>query len=172
VSSSDLIVQFYSGGRDHAGRTLDAILAWDDDRLEAVHDYIQWVFPSRQPSGVNPFAPLVSDETVRAFERDPVLRGRLARAFERMLRFYGLCVRDGRVAIDDHAFPSRSRAWLASGNHNHLRLTRIMDCLSTLGMRAEALALQRCLIEDIAAGPGKARITPRTIDFWSRAVSA
>jgi len=169
---TDRVGDFYSGGRDTEGRTLDEILAWDDDRLEAVHDYIQWVFPSRQPSAVNPFAPLVSDETVRAFERDPVLRGRLARAFERMLHFYGLCARDGRVRIDDHAFPARSRVWLAPGNHNHLRLTRIMDCLSTLGLRAEARALQRCLIEDIAAGPGKARIAPRTIDFWSRAVSA
>src|SRR5687767_14960180 len=63
----DAIVEFYSGGRDSAGRTLDEILAWDDDRLEAIHDYIQWLFPTRQPSGVNPFAPLVTDATVRAF---------------------------------------------------------------------------------------------------------
>ena len=75
-------------------------------------------------------------------------------------------------AIDEGAFPARSRVWLTPGNHNHLRLTRIMDSLSTLGLRAEALALQRCLIEDISAGPGKTLVAPRTIDFWSRAISA
>jgi hypothetical protein len=130
------------------------------------------MFPSRHPSAVNPFAPLVTDDTVRAFQGDPGLRGRLHRGFERMLRFYGLRSRDGRVEIDERAFPARSRVWLTPGNHNHLRLTRIMDSLSTLGLRADARALQRCLIDDVAAGPGKARIAPRTIDFWSRAISA
>ena len=57
---SDRLVNFHRGGRDSEGRTLPGILAWDDDRLEAVHDYIQWVFPTRRPSGVNAAAPLVS----------------------------------------------------------------------------------------------------------------
>ena len=172
MPSSDAIVEFYSGGLDREGRTLDAILAWNDDRLEAVHDFIQWVFPSRQASLVNPLAPLVTDDTVRAFDRDPALRDRLRQAFQRMLRFYGLGWRDSRVEIDDRAFSARSRVWLTPGNHNHLRLTRIMDCLSTLGLRTEAVALQRCLIEDVCAGPGNGRVAPRTIDFWARAISA
>jgi len=172
MTSKDAIVDFYNGGRDSDGRTLEAILAWNDERLEAVHDFIQWVFPSRQPSTVNPFAPLVTDETVRAFDRDAALRDRIRLALKRMLRFYGLRSRDGRVEIDERAFPSRSGVWLAPGNHNHLRLTRIMDSLSTLGLRTEALALQRCLLEDVCRGPGKGRVAPRTIDFWSRAVSA
>lgn len=167
----DAIVEFYRGGQDSEGRTLDAILEWDDGRLEAVHDYIQWLFPSRQPSAVNCFAPLVTDDTVRAFERDPMLRDRLERAFDRMLRFYGLRACDGRIEIDARAFPSRSRVWLTAGNHNHLRLTRIMDSLSTLGLRAHARALQRCLIDDVCAGPGSGRVAPRTIEFWLRAVS-
>ena len=168
----DAILEFYSGGQDHEGRTLDEILGWNDDRLEMVHDYIQWVFPSSQRSAVNPFAPLVTDETVRAFDRDPALRGRLEHAFDRMLRFYGLRMRDERVGIDEPAFSSRSRVWLTPGNHNHLRLTRIMQCLSTLGLRANALALQRCLIDEVCAGPGRGRVSARTIEFWRRAVSA
>jgi len=172
MGSRDAIVEFYSGGTDSDGRTLETILAWNDERLEAVHDFIQWVFPTRLPSRVNPFAPLVRDETVRAFDRDPALRDRLRRAFERMLRFYGLRSRDGRVEIDERTFASRSHVWLTPGNHNHLRLTRIMDSLSTLGLRREAVALQRCLIEDVCRGPGTGRVAPRTIDFWSRAISA
>ena len=61
----DPIIAFYSGAEDSARRTLAEILQWDDDRLEMVHDYIQWVFPTRQPSGVNPLAPTVTDDTVR-----------------------------------------------------------------------------------------------------------
>ncbi len=170
-ATPDAIVEFFSGGEDSEGRTLDQILGWDDDRLEAVHDYIQWVFPTRQPSGVNPLAPLVTGETIRAFGSDAGLRDGLARGCARMLRFYGLRTTADRVEIDDARFPARSRVWLTPGNHNHLRLTRIMDSLSTLGLRGRALALQRCLIDEVCPGPGRGRVLPRTIEFWSRAVS-
>jgi hypothetical protein len=171
-SGSDPIVAYYSGGRDAAGRTLDEVLAWNDERLEAVHDYIQWVFPTRQPSGVNPLAPLVSDDTVRAFARDAELRDRLRQAFDRMLLFYGLRGSEDRVEIDPQRFPARGRIWLHSGNHNHLRLTRIMESVATLGLRAEARALQRCLLEDVPEAAGAGGISARTIGFWRRAIDA
>ena len=167
---SDPIVAFFSGGRDAAGRKLEEILGWDDERLEAVHDYIQWLFPTRQPSGVNPFAPLVTNVTVRAFAEDERVRERLRRALDRMLAFYGLRRQAGRMEIDASRFPARSRTWLHPGNHNHLRLTRIIDSLSTLGLQEDARALKRCLLEDVCAGPGAGRVTPQTMEFWRRAV--
>jgi hypothetical protein len=168
---ADPIVAFYSGGRDAAWRTLDEILSWDDDRLEVLHDYIQWMFPTRQASGVNPLAPRVTDQTARAFERDVALRIRLRCAFDRMLAFYGLRLDAGLVEIDETRFPARAGVWLHPGNHNHLRLTRIMDSLATLGLRAEARALQQCLLEDVVRGPGAGRVSPATIEFWRRAVT-
>jgi hypothetical protein len=169
AEGSDPIVEFYSGGRDPAGRTLEEILAWDDERLEAVHDYIQWLFPTRQPSGVNPFAPLVTGDTVRAFTADESLRHGLHRALDRMLAFYGLRRRADRIEIDAARFAGRARTWLTPNNHNHLRLTRIIDSLSALGLREDALALKQSLLEDVCAGPGVGRVTARTIEFWAAA---
>ena len=168
--SADPVVKFYSGGPDRSGRTLGGILTWDDERLEAVHDYIQWVFPTGHPSGVNPLAPLVTGLTVRAFADDAALRDRLRQALDRMLIFYGLARSGDRVAIDVLRFPVRSRVWLQPGNHNHLRLTRIMESLATLGLRADALALQRCLLEDIVTGRDGDSVSPRTAAFWKHAV--
>jgi hypothetical protein len=165
----DSIVEFYSGGVDAAGRRLDEILNWDDDRLEDVHDYIQWIFPTRQPSGVNPFAPLVTDVTSKAFAADAALRAKLRESLDRMLAFYGLRRHDGRIEIDDARFPARSANWLRAFNHNHLRLTRMMDSLAALGLREDARALQRCLIEDVAPIAGD-RVSARTGDFWRNAV--
>src|SRR5438105_15924131 len=99
AQGSNRIVAFFSGAPDADGRRLAGILAWDDDRLEAVHDYIQWVFPTRRPSGVNPSAPLVTDATVRAFEQDAALRARLREALDRMLIFYGLTWRGSRIVL-------------------------------------------------------------------------
>ena len=166
----DPIVAFYAGGHDDRGRTLGEILSWTDSPLESVHDYIQWLFPTRQPSGVNPFAPLVTDATVHAFDADPRLREGLRRALDRMLLFYGLRhAAGGRIEIDPERFGGRARVWVHAGNHNHLRLTRIMESLATLGLREEAQALQRCLLEEVCEGPGGGRVSARTVDFWRRA---
>ena len=166
----DAAVSFYSGGPDDAGRTLAEIVAWDNDRLEAVHDYIQWVFPTRQRSGVNPSAPLITDATVGAFEQDTALRDRLRQSLDRMLVFYGLAWSGDRIVIDGARFPARARVWLRPWNHNHLRLTRILDSLATLGLTAEAQALQRCLLDDICKGPGAGAVSAETADFWRLAV--
>ena len=168
----DPILVFFGGGGDHAGRTLAQILAWDDERLEAVHDYIQWLFPTRQPSAVNPSAPRVTGDTVAAFRRDERLRGQLRAGFGRMLAFYGLRrAASGGIEIDRERFDARADVWLHPGNHNHLRLTRIMDSLSTLCLRGDAAALQRCLIDEIAV-QWPARVSPRTIEFWRAALAA
>jgi hypothetical protein len=170
----DPVVAFYSGGRDDRGRTVEDILGWSDNGLEAVHDYIQWLFPGRSPSAVNASAPLVTTATEKAFAEGPELRARLAASFDRMLAFYGLRRVTGspgtiRIEIDRASFPRQAANWLRPGNHNHLRLTRIMQSLAALGLRSEARALQRCLIADIAEGPGRNRITSDTIGFWQAA---
>lgn len=169
TSGSDPVVMFYSGGRDSEGRTLDELLSWTNERLEAVHDYIQWMFPTAHPSGVNPWAPLITPETVEAFAHDEALRRRLRGAFERMLSFYGLVWRKARVELDVATFEARAATWLHPGNHNHLRLTRIMESLAALGLRSEAQALQQCLLERVCGGPGRGRVTPRTLEFWRSA---
>lgn len=165
----DPIVAFYSGGTDDRGRTLEEIWSWSDEELEAVHDYIQWVFPTERRSPVNPGAPLVTRDTIQAFKSQPELRDRLRQSLDRMLAFYGLRrVLGGApaVEIDDAQFAERAPDWLRPRDHNHLRLTRIMECLATLGLRAEAKALQRCLTKDIYEGPGRSRISFETYDFW------
>src|SRR5678816_640060 len=175
VMQPDPIVVFYSGGVDGNGRTLREILAWSDTTLEDVHDYIQWVFPTRQPSAVNPSAPLGTADTIRAFAADADLRRALLDAFTRMLTFYGLrreARDDGtvQVEIDEAKFADRAGRWLRPNNHNHLRLTRIMQSLAALGLAQDAKALQRCLIRDIGEGPTADRVSADTLRFWRTAI--
>ena len=54
MAATHPLVAFYrDGARDDEGRTLAEILAWDDDRLEEIHDFIQWLFPLPERSGAN-----------------------------------------------------------------------------------------------------------------------
>jgi hypothetical protein len=167
-------VQFYRGsGTDHRGRRLDDILAWDDGKLEEVHDFIQWLFPLEEPSAVNPRAPILVDADRRAFADEPALGANLRRSFARMLSFYGLQLVEGAGAprvLRSGKWPERSPNWLTPHNHNHLRLTRIIKSLALLGMGDLGRALFDALAEEYGRGVS-AVIGPTTFEFWRSAAA-
>lgn len=166
---SGKILAFYRGGRDDEGRTLQAILAWPDAELEAVHDFIQWLFPLPERSGANPDAPVLDADTIAAFRQSKELQDQLRQSFLRMLRFYGLEF-DGETVRLIANFFSRSATWLNPNNHNHLRLTRMLRSLHLLGLATESTALFQALSEIYSNHPG--RITQRTYQFWKDATTS
>lgn len=167
------ILSFYAGGTDDRGRTLDDILAWDNARLEAIHDYIQRLFPLPEPSAFNASAPLLSAQDIAAFRDDPALQGRLLAAFRRMLEFYGfeLGEDDARPEVlEAHGPAAQKRAWLTPGNHNMLRITRVLRCLTLLGLTSHARAFLAALerLYDAEAAPAIGAVTMR---YWREAVT-
>lgn len=168
------IVDFYNGAaKDHRGRSLDEILRWSDDRLEAVHDYIQWLFPLPEPSPVNPYAPLLTLDAVQAFEARPELRARLRASLQRMLEFYGfeLCELPLEV-IPAGDFRARAAHWLRPGNHNHLRITRILKCCGRAGLKAEARAFLDALegVNSVERQKPRPGITAESLRYWREAL--
>ena len=169
------VVEFYRlTGRDHRDRSLREIQDFDFYELELNHDYIQWLFPLPEPSGANPAAPLLSPADIAAFQADSTLRAELARSFEAMLSFFGLEMvpargkRHPRIVKADH-FEDRSGVWLSPGNHNFLRITRILRSLTLLGCEVHAAAFLACL-EEIYAENAQL-IGPTTMQYWRRAVA-
>ena len=114
------LVRFYDPevrAKDPKGRTVDSILAWDDDRLETAHDYIQILFPLPEYSPYNSWAPAVDRTTFNAFRQRKALRDNLTRSFERMLDFYGFTLEKygGKVEVcQSPGFPEASQTWLAA----------------------------------------------------------
>ena len=170
VGMEQRILDFYAGtGTDHAGRRWEEIVGWPDGRLEAVHDFIQWLFPLPEPSPVNPLAPVLDRETAAAFRARAELVGNLRESLGRMLRFYGLVLREGVVERAEN-FAERAENWLWPDNHNHLRITRILRCCWLLGLEAEARASLAAL-EEIARERPRG-VTARSVQFWRGAVPA
>lgn len=170
ASPHPLIAFYRDGARDDRGRTLAEILAWPDDRLEAIHDFIQWLFPLPERSGANPDAPTLDTATIDAFHATPAMRDHLHQAFERMLRFYGLAWVPSATGGTVERLPNfreRAQNWLWPMNHNHLRLTRILRSTLLLGLEAESKALFHALNGIYREFPD--RISTRTHAFWSDA---
>jgi hypothetical protein len=163
------LLDFYRGqGTDAESRFLKDILAWPDDDLEAVHDFIQWLFPLPDPSQYNPDAPLLTEADIAAFKSDPVLQANLMKSFERILGFLGFSLTgDGKVAEGD-SFSERIPDIWAVPNHNWLRITRILRSLMLLGMEAQAQAFYDRL--EAIYTRRKFPITADTFRYWMEAI--
>jgi hypothetical protein len=164
------LVSFYLGeATDDRGRTIEAILSWDYERLESTHDYIQWLFPLRARSGANPDAPTLDNAQEDAFRTDARLKAGLVKALKLMLRFYGFECQDSEDEIDIRSAPDfaeRGATWLTRGNHNYLRITRILASLCILGLQPYSRAFM-AVLENVYAQ--KADVIRNSYDFWRRA---
>jgi len=110
------ITDFLTGrGTDNAGRTIDDVLAMTDEQLETVHDYIQWLFPLREPSRHVPDSPVLTAEDIILIRKDQMAQTHLNQATWRMKMFY-----------------RGTTHWYAPGDHNHQRITRILRSLRLL----------------------------------------
>jgi hypothetical protein len=163
------LLNFYRGeGTNTEGRRLVDITAWDDDRWEEVHDFIQSLFPLAESSRFNPDAPLITDEDIAAFQSDELLRANLRKSFKRFLTFLGLAVDEqGKVVMGPNFAPRTPDVW-AAPNHNWLRITQVLRCLSVLGLEGEAHALFHWL--DGVYSSRRFPILDDTFRYWADAV--
>jgi hypothetical protein len=162
------LIDFYRGtGRDAEGRTLADIWAFSDDELESVHDFIQWLFPLREPSRFNPDAPLLTDADLDEFRSSPALRENLLRSFEVFLAFVGLSYKVGSVTKAPD-FDSKSEVWRYP-NHNWLRITRVLASTRMLGLKAMSRAFF-AFLKGLRDG-GRSGITADTFRFWEQAAA-
>jgi hypothetical protein len=139
-------------GADGRGRRIEDVLGFSDEALERIHDYVQWLFPLPTRSMAQPGAPVLTSADIAAIRADERALANLRRAAARMLRFY--------EATDD---------WLTWSDHNHLRISRILQSLRLLAGEVDARAF-RCAILDRHAAAGSP-IDPRNLAYWDRAMA-
>jgi hypothetical protein len=170
-----MLIPFYLGEKtDPEGRKIQEMWAWDFEELECAHDYIQWLFPISEKSAFNPDAPVVDEEVIQTFQSDPRLRQNLQQSLAVMLRFYGL-QRDesseGKIIVNkSENYSTRKREWICMFDHNYLRITRILKCLVTFGLKDEAQAFYDCLRQIYREDSDQ--IGGETFQYWTSAVKA
>jgi len=151
MPASASIVAFLEGqGPDARGRSLFDVLAFDNAALESQHDFIQWLFPLREPSRAEPGSPVLSDAEVEAIKASGMAQCALAAATDRMDVFY-------RATHD----------WLMANDHNHLRITRIIRSLRLLVGDDQADAFRAAILARVEAT--RAPISPRSSGYWTTA---
>lgn len=165
---SDRILRFYANQSGHGvPYRFEQVVNWPDEHLEACHDYIQWLFPTRKASAFNRDAPCLTASTIDAFARSEELRQQLDLALTRMLAFYGYRCSDGQITQATN-FAEKAQNWLHPGNHNLLRISRMLDSLSSLGLQQQADAFLQQLELTADAYPDA---IGHSLSFWRAALN-
>ncbi|XP_064321451.1 opioid growth factor receptor isoform X1 [Phalacrocorax carbo] len=106
---------------------------WDNyEVLEENHSYIQWLFPLRE-RGMNWRAKPLTRQEIQAFKKSNEVMQRFRRAYQLMLRFYGIL-----LVNEETGELKRAENWaerfqnLNRFSHNNLRITRILKCLGEM----------------------------------------
>ncbi len=147
------LVEFYTrGGKDIQGRRLWEIMVWSNSYLEMVHDYIQWVFPTKTKSQFNPEAPVLDDETIAVLIASPVFHANFEKSIKRMNSFWF------RGNVD----------WMQPGDHNLLRMSRFMESCRLLGHRDSAIDLFERM-EYISTQKHGKFISEENLKYWRKA---
>lgn len=102
------IMYFQQGaGNDPKGRRLRDYRNFTDEQMESEHDFIQYMFPTDQVSKFNPNAWLLQSEPDILIMKEcalPIMRS--------VFQYMG--------------YLSRSNGWRTTGNHNILRISRML----------------------------------------------
>mmetsp|Transcript_34923 Transcript_34923/g.96461 ORF Transcript_34923/g.96461 Transcript_34923/m.96461 type:complete len:276 (-) Transcript_34923:59-886(-) len=136
-------------GTDCQGRWLDEILTWDFNRMERCHDYVQWIFPTDEASRFNLRAPLLTAELASVVRGDAQALAAIRKALHKFCAFLGLEVTYEPLVVSkaSHFEERVPVCWRGGGlmgtggNHNWLRISRVLHCLRLVGLDAEAAAL-------------------------------
>lgn len=135
------IIEFYLKTAPNCdGLGLEHILSFSDDDLEHSHDVIQWLFPTIEPSMFNPDAPSLTKRDIELWAINPELKNNLRDSLNRFLAFLGIEYDGGQMFLRTR----KENVWYGF-NHNWLRITRVLNCLSTLGLDLECKDLYQCL---------------------------
>jgi len=173
MNETSAIIKFYQGeGTDSEGRTLVEVLSFDNGELETNHNYVQWLFPLNHQSAFNPTAPILTHNDIKLFINDSQLREKYLVSLNKMLSFYGITLADDCQEVKMHlsaTFSQQKINWVTLGNHNFLRLTRILTSLNILGFPDHAKAmfeiLETIYLENTTA------IGTVTWNFWKQAAA-
>ena len=135
-------------GPDHQGRYLRDIWDFDDKAIEQTHDFIQWMFPLTEKSMSVPGVPTLSAADVEAIRASEVARANLEKSAQWYLGF---------LQRNDH--------WIKPYDHNHLRITRVINSLRLLLGDRQADDFRSELISSLETNLDKIGIKAR--EFWS-----
>ena len=158
ITNKDYILGFLNGtSEDYKGRKYKETIQWSDEELEYCHDQVQHVFPLHEESHMAKNFPVLSKEIVEEAKKNEAILNNIKAGAKRFERFFGI------GAFKD---PRKIFKWAHQGNHNLLRITRIIRCLRLFGLEDEA----REFYDDAIEVAHNSNVSLITLSYWKLAM--
>ncbi|XP_054247813.1 opioid growth factor receptor [Indicator indicator] len=151
------------------GLYIDTLLeSWKNNYevLEDNHSYIQWLFPLRE-HGMNRHARPLTWKEIQAFKRSKEVMQRFVRAYQLMLRFYGIV-----LVNEETGELKRAENWaerfqnLNRFSHNNLRITRILKCLGEMGYEHYQVHLVKFFLTETLVKETLPNVKKSALDYF------
>lgn len=151
---------------DHRGRVLGLVLAQDNEWWTDKQDFIQWVFPSTEPSEFHGFSPVLTAQELALLGQSEKARAGLMAGYARLLDTLGLAKRDDGAVFEPPSDLDVFRpAWLRRPDQFDYRITRMLTALNGVGMHREVGQFMEFIEDTVALVPGKAV----SLQYWRHA---
>ena len=145
------LLEFLEGkSTDNFERMIHDVWNFNDQQIERMHNFIQWLFPLAVPSASVPGAPVLTKDDIVAIRASDTAQDNICKSAE----WYG-------------SFLERNDFWKKPHDHNHLRITRVIRSLRLLVDEDEADAF-RIEIYSLL-GDSLSLIPKKTRQFWDEA---
>ena len=137
-------------GKDFKERTLQEIWNFSDKEIEDQHDFIQMIFPLDQPSNAVFHGIYLDDrKVIENLRTNPTVQSNMVKSANWFLSFL-----------------ERINHWKAPNDHNHLRITRIIQSLRLLVSDKEADAFYVSIMAMLADNN---QINATSLQYWKKA---
>ena len=159
ITDKDVIVDFLTGKTpDYRKRYYKDIVGCDDEAMECCHDQVQWMWPLHEESNFASTYPIVTKEVIEEAKKNPEVVNNLIKAKNRMESFF---------AIGPYTDIQKQRKWCRPGNHNLLRITRIIRSLRLFGLDKEA---EDFYLKAVQAASRFLNDNDATFEYWKKAM--
>lgn len=160
------LVGFFLGQEpDDKGRLITDYLNFSFVEIEAIHDFIQWAFPTSKPSQFNLRAPLIKEGFAETFQNNSLALNNYCLMCHRYLSHIGFnckgtyCKNCEIYEEDGH----RMEYWKIP-THNLLRITRMLQSLCEVGNHNCSRKVYEALL--LKKEKENARLSYETLRFW------
>lgn len=155
----DLIRFFRNEQADCEGRMLDDILKYSPEEIEDYHNFIQWIFPTKEMSEYNSNAPTIDDKFKNVFQNNEIAKSNFCKSCQLYLNYIGFQCNKSEIVCKPN--PSM---FYELPTHNLLRITRVLNSLNQIGNFACSRQLYRLLRKEAELHPNK--INNTTLQYW------
>ena len=133
-----------------SGWLLSHVWKFNDTQIENTHTFIQWVFPTDEPSRATPGSPVLDEEQILEIQNSEQAKQNLSKSADWYFNFL-----------------RRNNFWRKPHDHNHLRITRVIKSLRLLCGDDEADYFKEQFWQLL--GTDISQIPSRTIEYWEDA---